>query len=509
MNDTPQSGRTAPAAAKTVQEYIDELPAWPDGTQLKSSPMTGMQWRIWSLAATGKFFEGYVVFMTGVALPLITRQFHIPPGANGIISAASLAGILFGSLLLGGLSDYFGRKRMFIAEMIIFCAFLALLLLCTNFLSLAVCLFGLGLALGCDYPTAHMIISESVPSNARGKLVLGAFGFQALGALGGTGMGCLVLVLDPDLSAWRWMYATALIPALAVTIARFFIVESPNWLAVRGEHEAAEASVTRLLHREPRYPVKVMLLRPETAGDHKPRSKPSFSALFNSRNRRATIFAAVPWFIQDLGTYGIGIFTPVILAAALGGGADHIRSLSDMIANSILAAKGAAMIDVLLLVGILFAIALADKYGRIWLQIIGFIGCAAGLLLASFSIDAAGEARIVLIFAGFMLFDFMTNLGPNAQTYLIAGEVFPTEVRGMGAGFAAAFAKIGAVATAFLFPILLVVIGTRALLFGLIITSIIGAAITWMYRIETTGVNLDEVGREPEAQPSATKKVAA
>jgi MFS transporter, putative metabolite transport protein len=509
MNDTAKAGGLAPAGGKTVQDYIDELPVWSDGTRLKTSPMTGMQWRIWSLAATGKFFEGYVVFMTGVALPLVTREFHIAPAEKGIISAASLAGILFGALLLGGLSDYFGRKRMFIAEMIIFCAFLALLILCSNFLSLAICLFGLGLALGCDYPTAHMIISESIPSSARGRLVLGAFGFQALGALAGTGVGCLVLVLYPNLDAWRWMYATALLPALAVTFGRFFIVESPNWLAVRGAHEEAERSVTRLLHREPRYPTNVILVRPETEAEGKPRTQSSFWALFNKRNRRATIFASVPWFIQDLGTYGIGIFTPVILAAALGGGADHIRSLSDMIANSILAAKGAAMINVLLIIGIIFAVMLADKYGRIWLQIIGFIGCAAGLLLASFSMDFTGEAKIAFIFAGFMLFDFMTNLGPNAQTYLIAGEVFPTEVRGMGAGFAAAFAKVGAVATAFLFPVLLAGIGTRALLYGLIATSILGAIVTWMYRIETTGVNLDEIGRDVDAETIEKKKVAA
>jgi MFS family permease len=218
-------------------------------------------------------------------------------------------------------------------------------------------------------------------------------------------------------------------------------------------------------------------------------------ALFNSRNRRATIFASVPWFIQDLGTYGIGIFTPTILAAAFGGGADHIRSLSDMISDDILAAKGAAMINVLLIVGIFCAVVLADIAGRIKLQILGFIGCAVGLLIASFSIDFSGAARIDIIFVGFMLFSFMTNLGPNAQTYLLAGEVFPTEVRGMGAGFAAAFAKIGAVATAFLFPILLAGIGTRLLLYGLVVTSILGAIVTWMYRIETTGVNLDRIGR--------------
>jgi MFS transporter, putative metabolite transport protein len=85
--------------------------------------------------------------------------------------------------------------------------------------------------------------------------------------------------------------------------------------------------------------------------------------LFNDRNRRATIFASVPWFLQDLGTYGIGIFTPTILAAALGGPADHIRSLSDLIAHAILAAKGAALITILLIVGILFAVLLADRSG--------------------------------------------------------------------------------------------------------------------------------------------------
>jgi MFS transporter, putative metabolite transport protein len=384
---------------------------------------------------------------------------------------------------------------MFIAEMIIFVAFLALLILCSNFLSLAICLFGLGLALGCDYPTAHMIISENIPSTNRGRLVIGAFGFQALGALAGTGVGYVVLVLDPHLSAWRWMYATAIVPALAVTIGRFFIVESPNWLAVRGAHEEAEKSVRKLLTRRPQYPKDIKLPRDGAHADVQGSGEPSFMALFSSRNRHATIFASVPWFIQDLSTYGIGIFTPIILASALGGGSDHIRSLSDVISDDILAAKGAAMIDVLLIVGIVFAVLLADTVGRIRLQIFGFIGCAVGLMLASFSMDVSGGAKIAFIFAGFMLFDFMTNLGPNAQTYLLAGEVFPTEVRGMGAGFAAAFAKVGAVATAFLFPILLAGIGTRALLYCLVITSLLGAVVTWMYRIETTGVNLDRIGR--------------
>jgi MFS transporter, putative metabolite transport protein len=119
--DVAERAMPAVAGGKSVQDYIDELPGWADGTRLKSAPLAGTHWRIWSLAAAG---EGFVVFMTGVALPLIVREFHILPAEKGIISAASLAGILFGAVLLGGLSDYFGRKRMFIAEMIIFVAFL-------------------------------------------------------------------------------------------------------------------------------------------------------------------------------------------------------------------------------------------------------------------------------------------------------------------------------------------------------------------------------------------------
>ncbi len=316
-----------------------------------------------------------------------------------LVTAASLLGILIGAVSLGSLSDHFGRKSMFILEMIIFTVFLALTVFCTNFISLIICLFALGLAL-------------------------------------------------------------------------------------------------ELLVRTPQYPQNISLSRPGSMSGSEHGGGGSFLSLFSRRYRRATILASVPWFLQDLGTYGIGIFTPTILASAIGHEADHVRSMSDIIANDILAARGSALITMLLLVGVCFAVLLADKVGRIRLQILGFIGCAVGLFLASLSVDVSPGLQLPLIFTGFMLFNFMTDLGPNAQTYLLAGEVFPTAVRGKGAGFAAAFAKIGAVMTAFLFPVLLSSIGTRFLLYGLIVACVLGAIVTWQFRIETSGVNLDHIGEE-------------
>jgi MFS family permease len=352
----------------------------------------------------------------------------------------------------------------------------------------------MGLALGCDYPTAHLMISESTPTRRRGGLVLAAFGFQAVGALAGTAVGYLILHANPDLQSWRWMYATAIAPAVLVLLGRFYVTESAFWLAIRGREREAEDEILRLLHRTPAHPNAVKLT--DAAGPRTSRGASDYRVLFQGKNLRAMILASVPWFLQDLGTYGIGIFTPTILAAAVGHKREHAQSVADLVSNDLIAAKGAAFIDLLLLVGIIAAVLLTDRVGRIRLQVIGFIGCAAGLLIAAQSVALEGGAKMLLMFAGFMLFNFMTNLGPNAQTYLIAGEVFPTAVRGKGAGLAASFAKIGACTTAFLFPILLVDLGTATLLYILIGTSLLGAIITWMFRIETAGVSLDAMGAE-------------
>ena len=293
---------------KSVQEYLDETPFWPDGTPVADVPMAPMQWRIWWLAAAGKFFEGMVVFMTGVAMPLINWEFHLTELQRGMVGAAVLFGILIGASLLGGLADRFGRKLMFILEMALFTLFLILVALSPSVFWLIIFLFGLGLALGCDYPTAHMIISESIPTRFRGRLVLSAFGFQAIGAMAGTAIGFIILKHDISSSDWRWMYGCAIIPALIVLIGRLFVTQSVHWLVAQGRIQEAETEMLKLLSRSPAYPRSIVLSRGEEAPlDEK--KDPSWLKLFKKKNRRATILASVPWFLQDLSTYGIGIFT--------------------------------------------------------------------------------------------------------------------------------------------------------------------------------------------------------
>ena len=226
---TPERTPPIPSegSGRSVQDYIDETPVWADATPVQHAPITSMQWFIWWLAAAGKFFEGMVVFTTGVAFPLMAKEFALGATEKGVVAAASVFGILIGAATLGGLADRYGRKQMFIVEMVLFGIFTVLLTLSSSYPLVVAALVGIGVALGCDYPTAHLIISESIPSHIRGRMVLGAFGFQAVGALVGTAVGFVILFENPDITAWRWMYASTLVLAVPVIIGRFFIVQSP------------------------------------------------------------------------------------------------------------------------------------------------------------------------------------------------------------------------------------------------------------------------------------------
>jgi MFS transporter, putative metabolite transport protein len=72
-----------------------------------------------------------------------------------------------------------------------------------------------------------------------------------------------------------------------------------------------------------------------------------------------------------------------------------------------------------------------------------------------------------------------------------------------GRGLCSLVRQIGAVLTAFLFPILLKDIGTDLLLLILVGTSLVGALVTWRYAIETKGINLENIDDKGMAAPAA------
>ena len=92
----------------------------------------------------------------------------------------------------------------------------------------------------------------------------------------------------------------------------------------------------------------------------------------------------------------------------------------------------------------------------------------------------------------FTLSQFTLNIGPNATTFLIPAEVFPTRVRGTAHGISAAAGKCGAVLTAFAFGSVEDAIGLSGVL-G-IFSGVMGlTAMVTLWIPETKGRTLAEI----------------
>ena len=90
-------------------------------------------------------------------------------------------------------------------------------------------------------------------------------------------------------------------------------------------------------------------------------------------------------------------------------------------------------------------------------------------------------------------FNVLMNVGPNATTFILPAELFSTEVRASGHGFAAGAAKLGAALGIFLLPVLRVRIGVPSLLYLLAVVCLLGLAITVIFHVETSGRSLEEL----------------
>jgi MFS family permease len=456
------------------------------GRALDSAPMTSLHVRFWLLAGLGILLDGFDFFIIGVANPLVKKDFHATAAQVGLVSAAAIVGAVFGATLLGPLGDRLGRSRIFRFDLILFIVGSLLCAAAWNLGSLIAFRFLLGLAIGLDYPIAASYLAEVLPRKGRGRWLAGAFSLQAAGIVLGASAGVVILEALPHVWAWRVMLGFGAVPALIIVWLRRGIPESPRWLARNGHEEEAREVAERLAT------VRIRVTAEDsahTADDPKGLRAFYQPRLFQRDLRRRTIFTAVPWFLMDIATYGVGIFTPTLLAAIVVKGAN-----TSFLADDIAATKGTAILDIFLVVGFAIAIALIDKVGRVPMQLTGFAVMAVALAILGLAegLPGGGSAHLGMVVVGFAFFNTFMNAGPNSTTYALPAEVFPSEVRAAGHGFAAGCGKLGATLGVFLFPIIQADVGTSALLYMVAGACVLGLIVTAAFAIEPKGKSLEE-----------------
>ncbi len=258
--------------------------------------------------------------------------------------------------------------------------------------------------------------------------------------------------------------------------------DSPHWLMARGKFVEAAHAFIRIMPEQREAVLQLTSgVGEKSFADSVAQAKAAGIAILFSRQYRArTVLVAVPWFLMDIATYGVGLFTPIILGAiTISGDAGGVitRDFAD--------ARGSAAIDLFLLFGFLLGIWAVPRFGRIRMQVIGFAGMTIGMLVLMIAVglssSPAGAGHIPLVFAGFILFNLLMNAGPNATTFTLAPILFPIQLRATASGFAAGVAKIGATLGVFVLPILKGKFGVPAILGMMAAVSVLGLIVTLVF----------------------------
>ena len=475
---------------------------------LDAAPMRLPHYLAWALACGGTLIDGLSVFMLGLAMPLLVVALDLSALQTGLLGAALVAGAIVGAAWGGSLADRIGRKSVFLLDMIVLAVAAGFSALTWNAWALIAAQFVVGAGIGMDFPVSGSYVAECMPHARRSRMMVATIASQSVGLIVAALLSLALLHLAPEQGVWRGFFATEMVLALLFLLGRLDLPESPRWLMGQGRNREAVHVLERFVPSDRRQlermasrlgdAVHFVARVPKTA-------KPaSYGLLFHPAYLRRTLLSVTPWFLMDIATYGVGLFTAVLLAQMHVAGAglpltQHVAAL----------ARGTGLIDLFLLFGFLIGLWAVARFGRIRMQMIGFGGMAFGMGVLWLSTTLAGGevAHVGLVFFGFVVFNLFMNMGPNSTTYILPTELYPTQLRATGAGFAASSAKVGATLGVFTLPLIQSSLGVPTVLALMAGVSLLGLLATWSLGMYGHGLTLEQHQTQnlPTRRPKAAR----
>lgn len=432
----------------------------------------GFLFKVTTASAFGAGLDGYDLGVISVVLPLITTEFGLSAAQQGLLGASTLAGIFFGGPIFGYVTDRFGRRRIFLIDLVAFVVLGALQGVATNNWQLLVLRLLLGFAIGAEYAIGPTMLAEFVPSKGRGRRLSGLPACWYVGFLAAVVVAYGLLALGLD---WRWILATSAVPAVVTLVLRQGLPESPRWLLSQGREAQARDVVTEYLGHS--------YFNDEDLGEES-RGTATFKELFSPALRTRTAFTCLFFTCLVAPYFAIFTFAPQVFSSL--GVTDPMTSV---IGSNIVAVLGAVA-------GML----VIERVGRRLLLLISFWVMVVTLGL----IGGWGGAPLVILIACFALFAFFNAISGDL-TGVYPAEVFPSELRASGVGFAAAASRIGAAGGTFLLPVGIAHWGVGpSVLVGAVI-CLVGLVATYRWAPETTNLSLTNSTRAEAPRRTASK----
>jgi MFS transporter, PHS family, inorganic phosphate transporter len=430
------------------------------------------------VAGIGFFTDAYDIFAINLVTAMLgvvywhdakTKPGTIPSPSDTAIKVATSGGTVLGQVGFGWLADLVGRKRMYGLELILI--IFATLAQSVSSDSPAISIVGvlifwrvlMGIGIGGDYPLSSIITSEFATTKWRGAMMGAVFAMQGIGqfcaaivalivtsgfkeslktaATAGKCSGVCGLAVD---KMWRVIIGFGAVPGCIALYFRLTIPETPRYTfdVARDVEKAGEDVKAYMQGKAEGHPDEVN--RASVLQDSRVRlelpkaSWADFWAHYSQwKHGKVLIGTAGSWFFLDVAFYGLGLNNSIILTAiGYAGGKDMYHIFRNTaVGNLIIVCAGA-------IPGYWVTVFTVDTIGRKPIQLMGFIVLTILFIVIGFAYHKLNQGALLALY---VLAQFFFNFGPNATTFIVPGECFPTRYRSTSHGISAASGKVGAI----------------------------------------------------------------
>ena len=380
------------------------------------------------VATLGGLLFGYDTGVISGAIEPLTARFGLGDFMKGWASGCVLIGCAAGVLVVGPLSDRFGRKSaMFLAAAMFLASALGTALAPDIWTFIVFRILG-GVGIGIASISTPMYIAEITPARIRGRMV-SVNQIAIVGGIAATSFINYFIAQHGDQawliqSGWRWMFGTGVLPAALFAALLLAIPESPRWLIEQHRDDSA-LDVLRRVGGDAFAATESAGIRAALAQE-----RGTWGELFSPLLRRPLLIGIALAILQQV--TGINVFMYF--------GATIFKNLSSS------TGVDAGLLQQMIINGsgvvfTLVAIATVDSWGRKPLMLIGAAGMGASLVamgaLAQRMSDPAAAGGWMLAFIVLYIACFGLSVGP--VTWVILSEIYPTAIRGRALGLATFF----------------------------------------------------------------------
>ena len=372
--------------------------------------MNGYQWTVLLAAWLGWGFDVFDGLLFNYVAPnCVPALLHLPLGSpeakaaalrwTGVLTSLLLVGWAIGGIIFGRVADRLGRTRTLLLTMFVYSIGTAACALAPNLETLALFRFISSLGIGGEWAAGAAMVAEVVPEHRRVEAGALLYTSSPLGLFLATFVTWQIQgvhMSDSPETAWRFVFLTGLLPAAVAFVLRLFVREPERWASAKS-----------------------------TA------APPRLRELFTPAHQRETLSGLSMSVVALVTWWSCNAFMPLV-ATGLAAADAAARGLEPAAARTQAEAWKALATNCFNLGGLfgtLLTIPLAKGLGRRPMYALYFL--VSGLsVMSAFGLPLSGHTRLYMFF-----FIGLSVFGVFGSFAYYLPELFPTRLRGTGAGF--------------------------------------------------------------------------